>query len=105
MSSSPVEDVDFLAPVYDILKSIERESSETTAKRSEESSQKVVEFQKKLDTVRAQVSSLPGIDYSREAQLRKFEALKKQLVLKKQLLQKYKHMCSLEGVKQYLGTG
>jgi len=102
---STVEDIDFLAPVYDILKSIERESSESSAKRSEESSQKVTEFQKKLDLVREQIASLPGIEYSKEAQVRKFEALQKQLVLKKELLLKYKHMSSLEGVHQYLGTG
>ena len=33
---------------------------------------------------------LPGVEYSREEQLRRLEALRKQLALKKHLLLKYK---------------
>ncbi|ODN05776.1 Mediator of RNA polymerase II transcription subunit 9 [Orchesella cincta] len=107
MGSVSVEDidVDFLALIYDIIKCVERENTESAqAKRSEfqESSQKIQEFHRKLDVTRDQIRKLPGIDYSKEDQIKKLEALRKQLVLKKKLLQKYKDMCALEGVKQYL---
>lgn len=57
---------------------------------SQESSQKVLELQRKIQTAREQVRKLPGVEYSREEQLRRLEALRKQLALKKHLLLKYK---------------
>ncbi|XP_071536520.1 mediator of RNA polymerase II transcription subunit 9 isoform X2 [Panulirus ornatus] len=57
---------------------------------SQESSQKVLELQRKIQTAREQVRKLPGVEYSREEQLRRLEALRKQLALKKCLLLKYK---------------
>ncbi|CAG7726672.1 unnamed protein product [Allacma fusca] len=98
-------DVDFLPTIYDIIKCIERETNDSVQnKRSEyqDSGQKVLEFQRKLEYTREQIRKLPGIDYSKEDQLKKLEALRKQLILKKKLLQKYKDMCALEGVKNYL---
>ena len=47
------------------LHSIERESNDTTGKRTEESSQKIIEFQKKLDLARDQVSNLAYLTYFR----------------------------------------
>ena len=51
------------------------------------------------------MSSLPGIQYNKETQLMKLEALQEKLILKKKLLQKYKNLGNIESVnlKQYLG--
>lgn len=57
---------------------------------SQESSQKILELQRKIQTAREQVRKLPGVEYSKEEQLKHLEALRKQLLLKKRLLLKYK---------------
>ncbi|KAK4321319.1 hypothetical protein Pmani_007860 [Petrolisthes manimaculis] len=93
MSSSAVVaediDVDFLPVIYQYLRCLEKEQTEL-GRVSQESSQKVLELQRKIQTAREQVRKLPGVEYSREEQLRRLEALRKQLALKKRLLLKYK---------------
>ncbi|XP_076040165.1 mediator complex subunit 9 [Oratosquilla oratoria] len=95
MSGSSVSaeeiDVDFLPLIYQYLRSLEKEQPDVI-KVSQESSQKILDLQKKIETAREQVRKLPGVEYSQEEQLRKLEALRKQLVLKKRLLLKYKTM-------------
>jgi len=51
---------------------------------------KVNELQKKLQQTREQIEGLSGIDLSREEQLRQMEVLRQQLVIKTELLRKYK---------------
>lgn len=51
---------------------------------------KVNELQKKFQQMREQIESLPGIDLSREEQLRQMEVLRQQLAIKTELLRKYK---------------
>lgn len=82
-------DVDFLPLIYQYLRCLEKDQSDVN-RISVESSQKIIEIQKKIDTAREQVQRLPGVEYSREEQLQKLEALRKQLALKKKLLLKYK---------------
>ncbi|XP_045594851.1 mediator of RNA polymerase II transcription subunit 9 [Procambarus clarkii] len=82
-------DVDFLPVIYQYLRCLEKEQTDVS-RVSQESSQKVLELQRKIQTAREQVRKLPGVEYSREEQLRKLEALRKQLALKKRLLLKYK---------------
>ena len=51
---------------------------------------KVNELQKKFQTMREQIENFPGIDLSREEQLRQMEVLRQQLAIKTELLRKYK---------------
>lgn len=50
----------------------------------------MIELQKRLDSARAQIKQLPGIDYNKEEQLQRLESLRNQLTLKQQLIKKYK---------------
>lgn len=42
------------------------------------------------------IGRLPGVEYSKEEQQQKLETLRKQLQLKKDLLRKYRNMCTFE---------
>lgn len=46
-----------------------------------------------------QIRRLPGVEYSKEEQLEKLETLRKQLRLKRELLQKYRNMYLLDSLK------
>ncbi|KAJ8927444.1 hypothetical protein NQ314_020114 [Rhamnusium bicolor] len=92
-----VEDVniEILPIIYEIIRSVEKDNHhDNTAKTrdSQDCSQKVLELQKRLDQARAEIRLLPGIEYSKEQQLNHLEALKTQLRLKQELLQKYHSM-------------
>ncbi|KOB66744.1 Mediator of RNA polymerase II transcription subunit 9 [Operophtera brumata] len=91
-------DVDFLPIVYEIIRSVERDYHETSAKarESQECSVKVLELQKKLEIARTQIKRLPGIEFNKKDQIKQFEILRTQLRLKRELLQKYRNMCSFE---------
>lgn len=51
----------------------------------------MLELQKRFESARNQIRQLPGIDYNQEEQLQRLETLRNQLVLKQQLIKKYKH--------------
>ncbi|XP_043255525.1 mediator of RNA polymerase II transcription subunit 9 [Colletes gigas] len=91
-------DIEILPVIYEIIRSIEKDPHDTMqkAKESQDTSHKILELQKKIDSVRAQIKRLPGIEYSREEQLQKLETLRKQLRLKRELLLKYRNMCTFE---------
>ncbi|XP_075969149.1 mediator complex subunit 9 [Anticarsia gemmatalis] len=92
-------DVDFLPIVYEIIRSVERDfhdNSALKARESQECSQRVLELQKKFEVARSQIKRLTGIDYNKQDQLKQFEILRTQLRLKRELLQKYRNMCSFE---------
>ncbi|XP_023953120.2 mediator of RNA polymerase II transcription subunit 9 [Bicyclus anynana] len=91
-------DIDFLPIVYEIIRSVERDFHDNSAKarESQDCSLKVLELQKKFDIARSQVKRLPGIEYNKQDQLKQFEILRTQLQLKRELLQKYRNMCSFE---------
>jgi len=55
-----------------------------------EVSVRVNELQRKFQQMREQIASLPGVDLSREEQLRQMEVLRRQLAIKTELLRKYK---------------
>merc|ERR1712002_623449 len=84
-------DVDFLPLIYQYLRCLEKEQTD-----SQESSQKILELQRKIELAREQVGKLPGVEYSKEEQLKRLEALRKQLALKKRLLLKYKSKCQTD---------
>lgn len=55
------------------------------------SAQQILELQKRLENARQQIRQLPGISYNKEEQLQRLETLRNQLVLKQNLIKKYKH--------------
>jgi len=91
-------DIEILPIIYEIIRSVEKDPHDNTqkAKESQDTSQKILELQKKLDSARAQIKRLPGIEYSKEEQLQKLETLRNQLRLKRELLLKYRNMCAPE---------
>ncbi|XP_021942262.1 mediator of RNA polymerase II transcription subunit 9 [Zootermopsis nevadensis] len=91
-------DVEFLPLIYEIIRCVERDPHDTSqkARESQDTSQKILELQRKLDQARNQIRKLPGVEYSKEEQLQKLETLRKQLQLKKDLLLKYRHMCTFD---------
>lgn len=82
-------DVEFLPLLHDIIRTIEKE--DTSHRDSLEASQKVIELNKKIESVREQVYKLPGIEYDKEEQLAQIQMLRKQLAMKKSLIAKYKN--------------
>lgn len=50
----------------------------------------VLELQKRFESARHQIRQLPGIYFNKEEQLQQLETLRNQLVLKQQLIKKYK---------------
>lgn len=91
-------DVEILPLIYEIIRSIERDPHDATQKprESQDTAQKILELQKKLDQAREQVKRLPGVDLSREEQLKRLEFLRTQLRLKRELLLKYRTTCTFE---------
>lgn len=91
-------DIEILPLIYEIIRSVEKDPHDTTqkAKESQDTSHKILELQKKLDSARSQIKRLPGIEYSKEEQLQKLETLRKQLRLKRELLLKYRNTCTFE---------
>uniref|UniRef100_A0A1B6EEB5 Mediator of RNA polymerase II transcription subunit 9 n=1 Tax=Clastoptera arizonana TaxID=38151 RepID=A0A1B6EEB5_9HEMI len=91
-------DVDFLPLIYEIIRSVERDTHDTSQKsnQSQDTSQKVIELHKKLEFARDQIRRLPGVEYSKEEQLEKLETLRKQLKLKRELLLKYRNMYTFD---------
>jgi len=85
---------EILPVIYEIIRSIEKDHHDNTVKtrESQDCSLKVLELQKRLEQARAEIRQLPGIEYSKEQQLNNLEALKKQLQLKQELLQRYKSL-------------
>ncbi|XP_060528411.1 mediator of RNA polymerase II transcription subunit 9-like isoform X1 [Cylas formicarius] len=90
--------IEILPVVYEIIRSVEKDHHDNTAKtrESQDCAQKVLELQRRLDQARADIRLLPGIEFSKEQQLNHLEALKTQLKLKQELLQKYRYMYPFE---------
>ncbi|KAG8186987.1 hypothetical protein JTE90_005759 [Oedothorax gibbosus] len=102
MSQVEAVNTDFLPIIYDIIRSIEKETYETTQKQPHENTDtnlKIPELKTKLQQAREQINKLPGVDYTKEEQIRRLEALREQLVQKRQLLLKYKSMCHFDSPK------
>lgn len=89
-----VAEIEILPVIYEIIRSVEKDPVDNAAKQKESAdcSQKVLELQKTLEAARATIRQLPGIEYSKEEQLRRLESLRKQLALKQQLIKKYKNV-------------
>lgn len=98
MTTADNINTDFLPLVYDIMRGIEKDTCETAQKTTEsvDSSQKILELRNKLQQCREEIQKLPGIDYTKEDQIKKLETLREQLVQKRQLLMKYKNLCHFD---------
>ena len=87
-------DSDFLPAIHEIIKIVEKDPQDASAKNKEslEASQKIQDFNKKVEVARDQVKKLSGVDFTKDEQAAQLKALKKQLVLKQELIQKYKNL-------------
>ncbi|XP_055687998.1 mediator of RNA polymerase II transcription subunit 9 [Lutzomyia longipalpis] len=83
-------EIEILPTIYAIIRSVEKDPVDKQ-RESQDCSLKVLELQKKLDSVRTQIRQLP-IDLNKEEQLQRLETLRQQLVLKQNLLKKYKNI-------------
>ncbi|XP_064636643.1 mediator of RNA polymerase II transcription subunit 9-like [Lineus longissimus] len=82
------ENLSFLPLIYDIVKSIEKDSHEVP--------QKISDLKARFQKGREYIEKLPGIDHNCEEQLQQLEILRKQFTNKTELLQKYKNQCKFE---------
>jgi len=81
-SNAAENELNILPYVYEVLKSIESDGSDIT--------QKMVELKTQFQRARECIDKLPGGQYSQEEQLRHKQVLQEQLILKTELLAKYK---------------
>jgi peroxiredoxin len=58
--------------------------------------QKIADLKKKFAESRETLMKVSGISLTKEEQRNKFESLKQQLALKRELLQRYKHSCPID---------
>lgn len=81
---------------------IEKESLDSGSQKSAardptaDCNQKIAQLREKLQKAREHISKVPGIDSTVEEQLIKIDALKRQYIMKQELLMKYKHHCPIE---------
>jgi len=85
-------DCEFLPIIYEILKRVEKDPTDSSAKNKEslEVANRIQELNKKLEKAKEQVRNIRGVDLNPEEQKQQLAALKNQLALKKELIQKYK---------------
>ncbi|XP_074648448.1 mediator of RNA polymerase II transcription subunit 9-like [Tubulanus polymorphus] len=83
-------DLNFLPLIYDIIRSIEKDS------QSHDVPTKLAELKSKLQKSREAVEKLPGIDLNKTEQLKQLHILQQQFINKTELLQKYKNKCNIE---------
>uniref|UniRef100_A0A1L8DHE8 Mediator of RNA polymerase II transcription subunit 9 n=2 Tax=Nyssomyia neivai TaxID=330878 RepID=A0A1L8DHE8_9DIPT len=83
-------EIEILPTIYAIIRSVEKDPVDKQ-RESQDCSLKVLELQKKLESVRTQIRQLP-IDLNKEEQLQRLETLRQQLLLKQNLLKKYKNI-------------
>ncbi|CAD5113544.1 DgyrCDS2705 [Dimorphilus gyrociliatus] len=76
-------DVNFIPLVYEILKSVDKDSGDVT--------NRVTDLKNKIQRAKEQVEKLPGIDQCPEEQAKQLEVIRKQLDLKVELLKKLRN--------------
>ena len=87
-------DIEFLPVIHEIVKTFERDPQDAGTKNKEslEASQRIQDLSKRIEAARDQVKKLPGVDFTKEEQAAQLKALKAQLILKQELIQKYKNL-------------
>jgi len=88
-------DVDFLPVIYDIIRGIEKDTTDVN-KTSQEVVQKILELNKKFEKAREQTRRTCGIEFGPQEQLHRLQALRQQLTLKRHLLNKYQRLETLD---------
>ncbi|KAM4697518.1 mediator of RNA polymerase II transcription subunit 9 [Rhinophrynus dorsalis] len=81
-------DYSFIKPVYDIIKSMDKDQQEVY--------QKLTDLKNKFQTMRKLINNMPGIDLTPEQQQEHLQRLKEQVQTKSELLHKYKGLCMFE---------
>ncbi|XP_065219836.1 mediator of RNA polymerase II transcription subunit 9 [Planococcus citri] len=94
-------DVTFLPLIYEIIRGLERDPHDPVQKnaQSQDVSQKVMEILRKLEEVREYIRGLPGIEYSKKEQKQQLQFLRNQLLMKRQLILKFRNMYSFDTLK------
>jgi len=92
--SEAYPEVSFLPLIHDVLHTVEKDTQDQNKKNAESllATKKVLELNKKITTARNHIHKMDGIDSSESVQQQRMENLKEQLALKKQLIEKYKHL-------------
>jgi len=108
-NTADVKDIDceFLPLVYEIVKRVEKDPNDASAKNKEslEVANKIQELNKKLEKAKEQVRTLRGIDLNPEEQKQQLAALKNQLTLKKELIHKYKAFATVSNFLEAQNQG
>ncbi|KAK6187959.1 hypothetical protein SNE40_005875 [Patella caerulea] len=81
-------ELNFLPSIYEGIKSIEKDSHDMN--------QKLTDLKSQFQKARECVDKLPGVQYSKEEQLKRIDILRKQLISKQELLQKYRNLTNFD---------
>lgn len=94
-------DADLLPLIYEVIRSIEKENHDATQKTKDfhTTTAKMNELKAKLQQCRDSIQKLPGVEYSKEDQLKRLDALRRQLIMKRKLLLKYRNVCHFDITK------
>jgi len=126
MSSSSTQSIvtvadlntDFLPLIYDIIRSIEKETGQDNPKiisipppppgtgpgsiGTGDANAKMAQLKTLFENFRENVPKISGIGTSREEQLHILASLRQQLIMKRELIMKYKSNCIFENLKKQL---
>ncbi|GAB1605757.1 mediator of RNA polymerase II transcription subunit 9-like [Argonauta hians] len=86
MAKNFESELSFLHIIYEIIRSIEKDSHDVP--------QKVTDLKNRLQRGREIVDGMAGIQHTREEQMKHIEVLRKQLITKCDLIKKYKNFHS-----------
>lgn len=83
--------------VYSIEKDTQEASTQKSINRDQQDChQKIQSLKEKFEKCREQIMKVHGISLTRDEQLKRLEGLNKQLIMKKELLNRYKHACPID---------
>ncbi|KAH9405693.1 hypothetical protein TYRP_013987 [Tyrophagus putrescentiae] len=98
--SVPDLNTDFLPLIYEIIRSIEKETQDNSSQQkmmlmqqpsSSDVNAKMQQLKELFSEFRATVPKVPGVSTSKEEQLQLLMSLRQQLIMKRELLMKYKN--------------
>ncbi|XP_041362769.1 mediator of RNA polymerase II transcription subunit 9-like [Gigantopelta aegis] len=87
-ASAAENELNILPAIYDVIRSIEKDSHDVN--------QKLSDLQTQLQKAKECVDKLPGIQQSKDEQIKRIQILRKQLMLKTELLQKHKNLSNFD---------
>lgn len=86
MAKNAESELSFLPIIYEIIRSIEKDSHDVH--------QKITDLKNRLQRGREIVEKMPGIQHTKEDQMKRIDVLRKQLITKCELIKKYKNFPS-----------